>query len=413
MYLDEDTLFYFHPRKKHNTRTMEEDDPEPRPFPSSIEKDLNELLSINDRDQVLCVVWESLTLKDLDTPFKLPDFPNEFDTISHFVTLELQTQVETIRDDVNTKVKHLDRVVQKDEKFLRFPLPRQLSYRPRAEMPIDFRTIYNQPSRGQFTNYVVLFQQQVTENNSHGMPCTHMRNLTLAYCSYLRQSGASFVLGADAEALNYVKGEQVYVRVLRNFNMTKTHLNAMAGLHQSEGLLNQSFVTRQLLNGKIEADHLKTLSDLDGYVQKQIQQSNDCKSRADIDLKTFNQQQQRALALEALTDIGTVLIQGPPGMGKSHILCHGILPQVVARGGNVLVLCNSNVAVDALMLKCFQQVPALKCMMLRCGFKDRVRTEICDLGLYAEGDMQGLTNTYGKHAGANSNTEDPLVQYQI
>lgn len=121
------------------------DDTEPRPFPSSIEKDLNKLLSVNHRDQVLRVVWESLTLKDLDTPFKLPDFPNEFDTISHFVTLELQTQVETIRHDVNTKVKCLDRVVQKNKKYLRFPLPRQLSYRPGAEMPIDFGTIEKQP----------------------------------------------------------------------------------------------------------------------------------------------------------------------------------------------------------------------------------------------------------------------------
>ena len=176
---------------------------------------------------------------------------------THFVTLELQTQVETIRDDVNTKVKRLDRVVQKDEKFLRFPLPRQISYRTGVEMPMDFRTIYKQPSCGQFTNYVVLFQQNVTETNSHGVPCTYMRNLMLAYCSYLQHSGASFVLGADAEALNYVMPEQVYVRVLQNFNMIKTHLNAMACLHQS-GLLNQSFVTRQLLNGKINADDTKT-----------------------------------------------------------------------------------------------------------------------------------------------------------
>jgi hypothetical protein len=51
--------------------------------------------------------------------------------------------------------------------------------------------------------------------------------------------------------------------------------------------------------------------------------------------------------------------------------------------------------------------------MVRCGFKDPVSTKISDLGLYAEGDMQGLTDMYGKHAGANSNTEDSLVQYQI
>jgi KaiC/GvpD/RAD55 family RecA-like ATPase len=44
------------------------------------------------------------------------------------------------------------------------------------------------------------------------------------------------------------------------------------------------------------------------------------------------------------------MIKGAPGTGKSHMIFHGILPQAVARNEKVLLVCNSNVAVDALML---------------------------------------------------------------
>jgi len=65
----------------------------------------------------------------------------------------------------------------------------------------------------------------------------------------------------------------------------------------------------------------------------------------------FNQQQCRALALEALTAAGPVVVQGPPGTGKSHLIAHGLLQQIIQRGGRALVLCNSNSAVDTIAEK--------------------------------------------------------------
>jgi hypothetical protein len=58
---------------------------------------------------------------------------------------------------------------------------------------------------------------------------------------------------------------------------------------------------------------------------------------------SFNDHQQKALASDACTRDGVVLIQGPPGTGKSHLIACGILPHATLspdRKENVLVLCN-------------------------------------------------------------------------
>lgn len=98
--------------------------------------------------------------------------------------------------------------------------------------------------------------------------------------------------------------------------------------------------------------------------------------------------------------------------GKSHCICHGLLPQLAGRNAKVLVLCNSNVAVDALMLKC-TDIESLRGQILRCGFKQNVSDKVISMGLYAEGDVTAQTDNYGQRAGSNSNTLDEDVQQQI
>ena len=90
------------------------------------------------------------------------------------------------------------------------------------------------------------------------------------------------------------------------------------------------------------------------------------------------------------------------------------MPQAVARNERVLVVCNSNDAVDALMLKCLRgDIPNLKGKIRRCGFKGKVSDEIVNLGLYVEGNISSLQDKYGNAPGANSNTLDGEVQDQI
>jgi hypothetical protein len=77
------------------------------------------------------------------------------------------------------------------------------------------------------------------------------------------------------------------------------------------------------------------------------------------------------------------------------------------------VLCNANVAVDALMLKC-TMIDSLQGRLLRCGFKKYVSDEIVNMGLFAEGDLASKRlDSYGNPPGSNSNTSDLLVQDQI
>jgi hypothetical protein len=130
-------------------------------------------------------------------------------------------------------------------------------------------------------------------------------------------------------------------------------------------------------------------------------------------LSKFNKKQQQGLALEELTKKGVVLIQGPPGTGKSHIVCHGIVPQAVSRNEKVLVVCNANIAVDALLLKC-AEIQSLKGKLLRCGFKANVSDEVVERGFYAEGNsFSAALDHYGNLPGSNSNAGDAGVQSQI
>ena len=78
-----------------------------------------------------------------------------------------------------------------------------------------------------------------------------------------------------------------------------------------------------------------------------------------------------------------------------------------------MVVCNSNVAVDALLLKCVKDIPNLENKMRRCGFKKSVSDDVVDSGLYLEGDISAVQDKYGNTPGANSNTLDSTVQDQI
>jgi len=254
------------------------------------------------------------------------------------------------------------------------------------------------------------------------------------------------------ESLRIPPGTKIYVRHLKSYNFTKAHLRAIAALKSSEDHFNNgSPVTSDLLRGRISDAKICKLSDIDEWRLSKCSSSqeqsgaqhnvpvlpdepnarNEVPYRSNakhgnsialtgsdickrINLSKFNDQQQRALGLDALTPDGVVMIQGPPGTGKSHVICHGLIPQAVARSEKVLVVCNSNVAVDSLLLKCVEGSKSLTGKMIRVGFKDKVSSEVVALGLYAEGDLRASSrDQYGNTSGSNSNTSDSGVQNQI
>ena len=385
----------------------EQEDGPTIPFPPSLAGGNIEALT---EDELIDVAWSELSLKDLDKPFRMPIFDPHFKSVSSFVETELKMQLEIWRSEIHLKVNRNSNrpkpatESQKAEKHVHFVCPYGAGSSKHLFIQ-DLNAIHREPPRGQFTNYVVLLQTLLDDGIS-------MENLTLAYTKYMRKKdGAMFALGKDYQRLRTVRaGTKIYVRFLRNASMAKTHLRAIAALKQSEKVLKDSYVTKQLLEGRINENDVHSVEDLDRWIH--AKPDSTC-TISTVNLQNFNTQQQRALAMDALTSKGVVLIQGPPGTGKSFVICHGILPQVVGRNEKVLLVCNSNVAVDALLLKC-TKIGSLEGRMIRCGFKASVSEEIVHKGLYAEGDTLARTiDRYGNLPGSNSNTADANVQEQI
>lgn len=79
-----------------------------------------------------------------------------------------------------------------------------------------------------------------------------------------------------------------------------------------------------------------------------------------------------------------------------------------------MVICNTNNAVDSIMLKCIDgESSILKGRMKRCGWKKGIDDAIVSKGLYTEGEINSARDRWGNTAGANSNTADGTVQAQI
>lgn len=349
---------------------------------------------------------ENFSIEMLGTPFQLPRFSKTLENIAAFVDLDTRVQLELLREDLNHKACRVLSTPKDAEgelpadKHCRFPMPALDHQTLQLTLP-STQNVHKVPARGQWANYFVVLQ---TQN-----PATRtMKHLALVLCSQFRKTGVIFrICQSDMARLSQVPtGTDIYGRPLVNCNFQKIHFRAIQELGDSAHLFEESPVTKQILKGHLDTD-IKTVKQLDEWVQG-TSAGNGCA----VSIDDFNKQQKRALALNALTKEGIVLIQGPPGTGKSHILCHGLIPLAVERNEKMLVICNSNVAVDALMVKCLE-IESLNGKMVRCGFKSNISDEIVEKGLFAEGDAAAGLDQYGDRPGSNSNTSDNVVRHQI
>lgn len=274
-----------------------------QPFPEAIAAEVRR----PDAERLRGVVWSELQLDKIQQPFQLPQATGSYSSVSHFVETEIMLQTEIMRSNLDHRL-HLVRGTPKDatahrnaEKHLRITLSSNVRGR---RLEIDMCSIQKEPARGVFTNYVFVFQKRSSHSDE-------MVNICLAYCTQLRKSGAVFELGRDAEerSSDLRAGNVIYARPLQNCNMWKTHIGAIVAMKEAEAGLRGSFVCGQLMNGRIDRGDIKSTEELDAWIDSKY-------AGHSVSLELLNVQQQRALALEALTSRGLVLVQGPPGTGE-------------------------------------------------------------------------------------------------
>ena len=305
--------FYFYSRlinqiqKSHDRIILnimnEDEDAGRQAVPAAIMEAIRNPLT--DAETLTQIIWSELQLEHVNRPFELPDATGSYQNLANFIQTEIILQSEIMRTNIDNKIRMVSLApkeateYRKAEKHLRISLQRNVTGR---NLSLPFECIDKEPPRGMFTNYVFVLQKR-------SMGSDHiMDNICLAYSIQMSKKGAIFVLGKDADRrqADLTAGTIIYARPLVNCSMWKTHIRAIVALKEADMALRDSLVTRQMLQGHIDPHDIKTVDELDSWINSKT--SGGVGSMVDLD--DFNEQQQRALALDSLTSRGLVLIQG-------------------------------------------------------------------------------------------------------
>ena len=287
---------------------------EPQSFPAALSAAVQ---NPENAEKLTEVVWSELQVCNIHRPFELPRAKNSYDNLAQFVDTEVKIQTEIMRSNIHNKICMVGgspkeaTMNQKAEKHLKIILPRSVTGRI---LFLDLGYVQKEPTRGFFTNYIFVFQKREQHSGDF------MENICLAYCTQMQKAnGAKFILGRDADdrLSEMTAGTTIYARPLVNCNMWKAHICAISALKETEAMLRNSCVVNQLLRGSIGTHDMKNIGDLDTWIRGSKRGK---KVGSELDLDVFNEQQQRALALNALTLSGLVAIQGPPGTGECSSL---------------------------------------------------------------------------------------------
>ena len=280
------------------------DSTEKQPFPSAIEEVVLHSEGSDKPDRLLHVTWSQLEVEKMCRPFRLPPSDGIHTDLGSFVLSEMYMQCESMRSNIDDRLRRVSlppkpgTVERKAERHIKFVY--YGSSKKKGNLDLDMFSITKEPSNMRLTNFIVVFQ------TSRG---DFMDHVCLGYCTKFAKAGVKFLLGKDQESLSdLASGTTVFCRPLVSCNMWKIQIKAMESLKDKEAELSHSQLLNQVLMGKVESTIPPTL--LDQWIGSKPD------SVGPISLSDFNKQQQRALALEALTDEGIVCLQGPPGTGE-------------------------------------------------------------------------------------------------
>ncbi|CAE7378327.1 MAA3 [Symbiodinium sp. CCMP2456] len=372
---------------------------------------------------------EHTDIMNCSIPYDLPEAPVfAFDSVAHFVDVQLAAFIEMLREDMGhmldmcckarvvgqrihlqysgTSLNRCDIVADEGQGIAAMQL-----MPPPQRFPVD--------SKSQWSRFMLLAQCRAPGKKSN-----RVKDVGLVFCEKMNQTDG-LVLRAPERVLKelqncMMQGDSTCFWKLQSFNRMVTDPLAVLQKLRSAP---PTELCRALFFGEIGPGGSESDADLcqrlEGWVA----------ANPDVPMM-FNRQQCRALALEALTAAGPVVVQGPPGTGKSHLIAHALLPQIIQRGGRALVLCNSNAALDSIAEKVLDPgefisnggYVSAESRCIRVGFEKKVCQAVLQAGWFREQNditevssgrksvvFTTLYNTIVKHGDFSKASFDTLI----
>ncbi|CAD7948316.1 unnamed protein product [Amoebophrya sp. A120] len=317
---------------------------------------------------VISYVLTHVDVETLHRPFGLPQHPGSFANyeppLRAFQFFECSAIVEIIRAEMSAAArqkKFAPRVGNptnprsKTEKHINFIFQSRYTSGSTYSLNSSLGAVFEPSTNSgnlwaQWHGWLVLLQE--APHGAGGLP----RNIALGFCE-VKEGTVSlhcFSLHKFGEHKRY------FVRPLSNALFNKKYYAALTDLFDTTY---GRRVAEQLTRGDGPARVLLSGTANDWGLESAVERL----AASWQGVAPFNHQQLRALALERLSMNGVVLIQGPPGTGKSHLIVNGLVPEQVANRQKTLVVCNSNTAIDDLMLKVIRNNTIREDQLLRVG----------------------------------------------
>ena len=346
------------------------------------------------RGSVVDYVTKHCRLDNLGTPFLLLQPPKSgvFADLESFVEGQLGATVEQFREEMDHAVavsgtrppheKMLHLRVKNPKKRLKWKLLDADSPGSTPSLvvsPADaFEKFPADNQRAMYSKFSLLVQ---VLDKSGG---DRVRNVGFAFCETMSKKDG-LTLRAHLDVLDHIQtalqtATTLFLRKLRNFNfMSVAPMFALQELLASGPAALGELARKIFLGGPGSAVGVSE-SAVEDWLQREA-----CNSL----VQQCNGMQRRALALHGCVQAGPVLVQGPPGTGKSFLIANGILPWSVQQNERVLVLCNSNCALDSILEKVLDigdQQPAafIKPRVRRLGYRQKVSQRVRQANIFRE-----------------------------
>lgn len=137
----------------------------------------------------------------------------------------------------------------------------------------------------------------------------------------------------------------------------------------------QSYSLHQFMTGKLVNSYLQICA-LDG--KNIVEKKNPLNIENFFNKDLAEDEHKKKTVQDVLAEENIFMIQGPPGTGKTTVIVEMIMQYISNnKFSNILIVSQANVAVDNVLKKIINKVPA---KIIRCGQNEKIDYEIRDIG---------------------------------